>query len=179
MIQKIGLLNFNTQHYSINKTKKNTTNPILQNQQSNNTQMLKGIPYSYIAFKGVEPSPSLKFDEEATGIVERAKTIAKINNHLEITPYHILQASIEDHEEKLNSLIENPENVTSEVISSMHNLANTFLKKDVFKDEQSLVYFIEETEKLKQENEKKMATLPKNKDNTNNELSFSEDFLQE
>lgn len=175
MIQKIGLLNFNTHNYSINNAQKHTTNTFKQNIQYNNTQNLQGVPYSYISFKGIENTDSIRFNKKAKILLEHAKTIALNYNHTEITPYHVIQAAIEENESSIKALMEKPELYNDEEQSTLHNMVNTFAKKDVILNPDELEYFLDETEVLKEENLKMLDTLPNNT-SENKDLSISDDL---
>ena len=89
-------------HFSVKKSEKqnnNSTNPITTS--SNPTEVFtSGVPRSYINFRG-KTEDELKFGDDAKQLINRAKNIAIEMGHDEITPFHIISASIQETEDNI------------------------------------------------------------------------------
>lgn len=132
--------------------------------KNNQTNVISGIPRSYISFRA-ETNP--KFTADGAAFIEKAQNIALENGHDEITPYHIIQAAIEEYEQ-------NPE--TDNMLKQLAvNYANQELETPSLKE-----YFRQSVEILKEENEKGLSQLVQNINNTKpDKLPLSEDLKKQ
>ena len=173
-------------YFSVKKNEKqsnNTTNPITTS--SNPTEVFtSGVPRSYINFKG-KIEDEFKFGEDAKQLINRAKKIAIDMGHDEITPYHIIAASINETEDNIKYINENqPELLSSgqiASISTLNKLANKSADKNMLSSENNFDYFMEIVNGFKEENDEYLNALPVNKDIKGKErdIDFSEDLKKE
>ena len=173
-------------HFSVKKSEKqnnNSTNPI--NTSSNLTEVFtSGVPRSYINFRG-KTEDELKFGDDAKQLINRAKNIAIEMGHDEITPYHIIAASINETEDNIKYIQENqPELFASGQISSistLNKLANNYASRNMLITESDFDYFLDIVDGFKQENDEYLNALPVNKDIKGKErdIDFSEDLKKE
>ncbi len=173
-------------HFSVKKSEKQsniTTNPITTS--SNPTEVFtSGVPRSYINFKG-KIEDAFKFGEDAKQLINRAKKIAIDMGHDEITPYHIIAASINETEDNIKYLSKNqPELLSSgqiASISTLNKLANNSADKNMLSSKNDFNYFLEIVNWFKQENNEYLDALPVNNDIKGKErdIDFSEDLKKE
>ena len=173
-------------HFSVKKIEKqnnNSTNPITTS--SNLTEVFtSGVPRSYINFRG-KTEDELKFGDDAKQLINRAKNIAIEMGHDEITPYHIIAASINETEDNIKYISENqPELLSSgqiASISTLNKLANNYADKNMLSSEKDFDYFMEIVNGFKEENDEYLNALPVNKDIKGKErdIDFSEDLKKE
>ena len=141
---------------------KEVTNPIVQENI--------GVPVSYISFKGKEEK--LNFTPDAVALIERAENVAKERGQSEITPYHILEASILETHENFNKLTEeSSEEIEIETLSALNELANNFSKDDILSDNDKLETFLNEVENLQTNTEAALDKIPAEKEDSEIELS--------
>ena len=147
----------------IKETQNNeVTNPIVQENI--------GVPASYISFKSKQNE--LNFTPDAAALIERAESVAKERGHSEITPYHILEASIIETYENLDKLTgESFENPAIETLSALNEFANNFSKDDMLSDADKLEMFIGEVENLQTNTEAALDKIPAEKEVSKIELS--------
>ena len=156
-------------HFSVKKSEKqnnNSTNPITTS--SNPTEVFtSGVPRSYINFRG-KTEDELKFGDDAKQLINRAKNIAIEMGHDEITPFHIISASIQETEDNIKYIQENqPELFASGQISSistLNKLANNYASRNMLITERDFDYFLDIVDGFKQENDEYLNALPVNKD---------------
>ena len=173
-------------HFSVKKSEKqnnNSTNPITTS--SNPTEVFtSGVPRSYINFRG-KTEDELKFGDDAKQLINRAKNIAIEMGHDEITPFHIISASIQETEDNIKYIQENqPELFASGQISSistLNKLANNYASRNMLITERDFDYFLDIVDGFKQENDEYLNALPVNKDIKGKErdIDFSEDLKKE
>ena len=173
-------------HFSVKKSEKqnnNSTNPITTS--SNPTEVFtSGVPRSYINFRG-KTEDELKFGDDAKQLINRAKNIAIEMGHDEITPFHIISASIQETEDNIKYIQENqPELFASGQISSistLNKLANNYASRNMLITESDFDYFLDIVGEFKQENDEYLNALPVNKDIKGKErdIDFSEDLKKE
>ena len=173
-------------HFSVKKNEKQsniTTNPITTS--SNPTEVFtSGVPRSYINFKG-KIEDEFKFGEDAKQLINRAKKIAIDMGHDEITPYHIIAASINETEDNIKYISENQPQLLSSgqiaSISTLNKLANNYATKNMLSSENNFDYFMEIVNGFKEENDEYLNALPVNKDIKGKErdIDFSEDLKKE
>ena len=173
-------------HFSVKKSEKqnnNSTNPITTS--SNPTEVFtSGVPRSYINFRG-KTEDELKFGDDAKQLINQAKNIAIEMGHDEITPFHIISASIQETEDNIKYIQENqPELFASGQISSistLNKLANNYASRNVLITESDFDYFLDIVDGFKQENDEYLNALPVNKDIQGKErdIDFSEDLKKE
>ena len=173
-------------YFSVKKSEKQsniTTNPITTS--SNPTEVFtSGVPRSYINFKG-KIEDEFKFGEDAKQLINRAKQIAIDMGHDEITPYHIIAASINETEDNIKYISENqPELLSSgqiASISTLNKLANNSADKNMLSSENNFDYFMEIVNGFKEENDEYLNALPVNKEIKGKErdIDFSEDLKKE
>ena len=173
-------------YFSVKKNEKQsniTTNPITTS--SNPTEVFtSGVPRSYINFKG-KIEDEFKFGEDAKQLINRAKKIAIDMGHDEITPYHIIAASINETEDNIKYINENqPELLSSgqiASISTLNKLANKSADKNMLSSENNFDYFMEIVNGFKEENDEYLNALPVNKEIKGKErdIDFSEDLKKE
>ena len=92
-------------HFSVkqNVRKYNeSTNPITT---SSNTPdvFTSGVPRGYVNFRG-KIENDFRFSDDAKPLLERAKKLAIDMGHKEITPYHIIEASVQETEDNLKTI---------------------------------------------------------------------------
>ena len=95
--------------------------------QNDNIQgELRGVPYSYITFRGNENNISYTYTDDATNLIAKAVQLAKEKGNPEITSFHIIQAAINETEDNLASVDE--ELINSGAVESVSAL-NTLINK--------------------------------------------------
>ena len=82
--------------------KQNKKNELPSFQINNN--YITGVPRGYITFKAKDDD--IKLTDDAVVLYESAKNIARAWGHNEITPYHIIEAAIEETFNNLNNFID-------------------------------------------------------------------------
>ena len=169
------------QFHSINSIKNSNSN--LNNSFINNQQIIKlqGVPRSYISFKANEKTNKLRFTDDGLEFLERAKKAAQENGNKEITPYHVIKASIDETEE--NILRFDKESLDSgivESISKLNKLANKYAKQNMMLTEDSREIFMQAVRMFKDENDLALSKLPVYDDteDKDSELLLSEDFAR-
>ncbi|MBE7711811.1 MAG: AAA family ATPase [Cyanobacteria bacterium SIG31] len=171
---KIDSINFNLKplQYSFNNIK--VTKPIYSIE--NNTE-IKGVPSSYITFKSnVEDDMNLKFTEDGQELISSAEAIAKEFNHSEITPYHIILASIIITEENIKANKKAIDSNLLESVSTLNTLADRTANKNLIDKKEDFNYFLEETAILKEEVLSSLYEIPKS-ETVPEELNLSEDLV--
>ena len=164
-----------TQYFTHLSSLKNSQNTDIK-QQRNDKEFYSGIPASYISFKANIPD-NIKFDSGAVDLIKRAEEIAKEHNHSEITPAHIIAASIAKTLEKLNNLEEKDLINSSEPVSALNLLANKTANKNLLLNNDDLQLFIYSIIELQLENTQYLNNLQTKeipKQNTN--LSLENNF---
>ena len=150
-------------------SKKNSTNPIqndIQN-EAQKEQFNSGIPRAYINFRGKteDISSELHFSDDATALLDRAKNIAKEMGHEEITPFHIVAASIEETKSNYNQI---PKELLDagavDSISSLNKLGNVYMKNNILNSADDFKFFAEEVNLLQEQNEIYLKNLPVNEE---------------
>ena len=165
MVHNINLVGISkTENYFNKKNKKNMPE---RKEISNTTTIndLKGIPYSYISFKGISNLEDSSFTKSANELISNAKEIAIKNGNDSITPHHIIHAAI---------LILENSNTEDKNFTTIEKLANEFAKHNIFENESEINYFIEITSILKANGLATIKNLPTNK--TSNNIDLSEDL---
>ena len=153
------------------KSSNNVTNTI------NYSSKLLGIPRSYISFRGKTFS-DLNLTEDAKALAERAENIAKENKHSEITPAHVIAASIEETEDALKML---PQEVLDsgaiESISTLNKIVNNSANENMIATKENREYFLTSLSELKEANMVQLTQIPQNIDNTDNKsLELTDSF---
>lgn len=144
---------------------KEITNPII-------TENI-GVPASYISFKSKKED--INFTQDATALLELAKNVAKERGHSEITPYHILEASVIETYENFDKLTEESfKNPEIETLSSLNELANNFSKDDMLSSFEKLQLFIAEVENLQSKTEAALDKIPE--DNKESKIELSQEM---
>ena len=169
--------------FKVNGKKNNSTNPI-QNDVQNNTvkeEFNSGIPRAYINFRAkVEnKSSDLNFTDDATALLDRAKTLANEMGHEEITPFHIIEAAIQETKD-------NYENIPKELldagvvesISSLNKLGNVYMKSNILNSDDDFKYFAENVNFLREQNSLYLQNLPAKEDlkGKEREIPLSQDL---
>ena len=177
IINKINLINPARNYFQ--KNKNYTTNPV--NNNGNITEdtdnLMHGIPASYITFKSRESDPEFKYAISGQRLLENAFNIVERFEHKEVTPYHIILASIEETEEKLNYLAETKEPLEEgSVVSPLHMLVNNFAKKDVLVDPDEQEFFLEALSDLKNKTLEELAKQPKFVSEPISDIDYSKNF---
>ena len=143
--------------------------------RNNTIASLSGVPRSYITFRAHE-SDNINITQDGISLIEKAQQIAKQQGCSEITPYHIIDAAIEETELNLSQLDDELlDSGVIESVSPLNVLANNYAKRNILLSEESREYFLQEVQILKEENNKYLNELPtKKSDDTNeNKLDFS------
>ena len=160
MISKINFCTPNINNFQKNKQKCTNSVKQVNEYKATNTE-LKGVPVSYISFKSSSAEKQLKTTIGAEKMLKAAKEIATRYNHTEITPYHILLASIEETEEKLAYYASTGQIIEfGTEVSTLHTLVNNFAKKNVLNDSDSQELFLEELNNLKNDTLEELSKIP-------------------
>lgn len=172
---KISPIN-NVVNFKNNKIIKNKSNPIKDDYPIQND--ILGVPASYISFKG-KVEDDFKLTENAKALVNRAKNIAIENGNEEITPFHIIEAAIQEH----NFALENvPQELVDsgaiESLSTLNKLANTAANLNLLQSDNLFEYLSDTIEGLKVVNEEYLKTLPVKEElkGKMRDVDFSEDL---
>lgn len=178
MIQKI----YSTPYFH-SYIKNNRTMTKLQDFRNNDTDAndniqgeIRGVPSSYITFKGSEDVINYSYTDDALKLIARAAKIAKENGNSEVTSFHILQAAIAETEDNLAST--NEELINSgaiESISTLNTLINNYAKRNMIQDVADRTYLIEIIEMLKEDNKTYLDNLPK-ATNEQEKMQFSKSY---
>ncbi len=169
MILKINAIRPVTNDNYNFKHKKETTDVISQEITS-----LSGVPRSYITFKAKEDD--IPLTEDAQVLFENAKRIALEMGHKEITPYHIIEASIQETFNNIetvgNELINSG---VIESVSTLNRIANNYAKQNVLTDKRNRDYFLSTVKILEESNEEYLTQLPQEQTSDEN-ITYSEDL---
>lgn len=150
-------------HFSVKRNTKqnnNSTNPLTTTSSNQPEVFTSGVPRGYINFRG-KIDDEFKFSDDAKPILDRAKNIAKEMGHSEITPYHIIEASIQETEDNFRSI--NSELLklgVVESISTLNKLANNYADRSMMSDEGMIDYFLSGVEDFREANNEYLNSLP-------------------
>ena len=137
---------------------------------------LSGIPRSYISFRA-EKNNELNYTDEGRLLIEKAQKIAQEKGNSELTPYHIIEAAIEETKE--NETKYDSDTLESGVISSISTLnllAERQADKNLLIEKDLREYFFTSVDNLQAENQEYLNKLPVSEDKVNTELTLSNDF---
>lgn len=150
------------------------TNPV------NSSVSLIGVPRSYVSFRGKSTS-DLSLKDDAKKLMSVAENIAKNMGHTEITPYHVIQAAINESEENLAVLSSQIlDTGVIESVSTLNKLANHYAKENMISSAENREYFISSLEDLNEQNTQLLSSIPKSDKEIDQKkaLEFSEDYFQ-
>ena len=174
MINKISPIDSITK-YNLQglEDKKKTTYP--EAREKINT--ISGIPRSYISFRA--KSDEIPLADDAKQLLDKAKNIAIERGHKEITPYHVIEAAIEETEDNINLI--GDEFIKSgaiESVSVLNKLANNYSKRNLLLNKNDKEYFLELNSVLKENNDEYLNSLPVDEacKNADREIPYSADF---
>ena len=137
--------------------KQNKKNELPSFQINNN--YITGVPRGYITFKAKDDD--IKLTDDAVVLYESAKNIARAWGHNEITPYHIIEAAIEETFNNMESIGEEMMDTgVVESISTLNKLANKYAKQNVLLNKSSRDYMLASIENLRENNENFLAQIP-------------------
>ena len=126
----------------------------------NDNGYYSGVPKSYIAFKANNEKSSVNYTEDAKALISKANEIANELNNTEITPFHIIAASINKTYENLNML--NPQAYgILDSISTLNKLANNTAKRNLLLTDNDMQLFIKSVGDFQYNNDLYLEKLPK------------------
>ena len=141
--------------------------------------MLRGVPASYISFRGKEEE--LNLSDESVNIINRAKQIAADNGNNKLTAYHVLAAFIEDDARDLEAFFDDLEqgNDVSDLpyISDLNRLANQQAGINLLEDDTNFNLYLGALGVFKENNDAMLAKLPKSENVDIDNIEYSKDFL--
>ena len=170
-------------HFSVkqNVRKNNeSTNPITT---SSNTPdvFTSGVPRGYVNFRG-KIENDFRFSDDAKPLLERAKKLAIDMGHKEITPYHIIEASVQETEDNLKTI--NPEFIKMGLVesaSTLNKLANNYAEQNMVGNELNKDYFLDSVNDLRAQNNEYLNNLPVDEalKGKEKDIEFSKEFKDE
>ena len=168
-------------HFSVKSNKNNnSTNPIKDDNQQNEI-FTSGVPRGYITFRS-KTENNYNFSEDAESLIKRAKQIAIEMGHDELTPYHIIAASIQETKDNIKEI--GPEVLTSGIIASvstLNTLANKYAEQDMQTSPQNIDYFLTTVGDFEKQNQAYLEALPANEDikGKKHEIKYSDSLNKE
>lgn len=152
------------------KENETVTNPI-------NSEEISGVPKSYITFKAKEETKPIAYTEEAKILLNKSLLVAKRYGHSELQPAHVIQAAIEETEEKVAQLDDAIiESDIVESVSPLNKLLNDYSKKNMLSNDESRTYMMDMIADLKEDNEQYLNTISKGENVDILKIEMSKDF---
>ena len=170
MIQKINAVNPNIPFKYETKEKSNT-NPVYPEINS-----LLGVPKSYISFRA--KTNDINFTDDAKVLIDTAKTIALEHGHNEITPFHIIEASIKETLDNIETLGEDIINSGAvESVSSLNRIADNYAKQNILTEKRNRDYFLNAVEILQESNAEMLNNLPAAETSDSRDITLSDELI--
>ncbi len=180
MITKINSIGLTTNY--ISKKQKQISNNAITNSINfeHKDMQLQGVPASYISFKSTQDDSEIRFTENGVNLLIKAQEIAERYNHTELSPYHVILASIEETEEYIKFFDESNLESGQIEISPLHALVNDFVMRDILSDPDEKDLFLEETTSLKNDIILELNKLPqRNINNSEQNLIYNKNLETE
>lgn len=142
-----------------------------------NDNEILGVPKSYITFKAKKEDKPIQFTDEAKVLLEKANAIAAQYGHSELSPAHIIQASIDMTIENLKSL---PEELLDtgavDSVSPLNKIVNEKANANMLANPQVRDFFSDMIADLQEDNGNYLAEIPSEENIDASKITMEEDF---